>query len=172
MVVYNEENIPELEELDATGTLSEKMINKYEYIKHKDAFNFLVETLANNKILYGFAKELDYKVNDELEFIVFFNEKAYDDNPRVFTLERTYYDTGMRSCEDLLHKFKLALTRLNEMEKYIIKCLYFDDPTISDETIYNNLLLSKNKFYIYKKSGINKLINLHISAASVVVFAK
>jgi len=158
MVVFDKEGNVVFEKLDESGMLSENTINKYDFIVHKESFNKLIDLISENYLIYGMIKELDYKVNDELEFVTFINEDEFkDEDPKIYTFERGFYDASQASCECLLYKIKLAWNNLNEVERYIIKSLFFDKQTKTDEILMDEFHVSKNKYYIQKKSGIIKM---------------
>lgn len=158
MVVINENGEVIFEKLNDTGTLSENTINKYNFIEHKECFNKFIDLLSENYLIYGMIKSLEYKIDDNLELIIFFDEKHFDlEDSRIYTFDRSFYDAGQKSCEALLYKLKLAWKNLNEVERYIIKSLFFDKPPKTDEVLMDEFYISKNKYYIYKKSGIIKL---------------
>lgn len=158
MVVINENGEVVFEKLSDAGTLSENTINKYNFIEHKEYFNKFIDLLSENYLIYGMIKSLEYKIDDNLELIIFINENMYDlEDSRIYTFDRGFYDAGQESCEALLYKLKLAWKNLNEVERYIIKSLFFDKPPKTDEVLMDEFYISKNKYYIYKKSGIIKL---------------
>lgn len=158
MVVFDKEGNVVFEKLDESGMLSENTINKYDFIEHKESFNKLIDLITENYLIYGMVTELDYKVNDKLEFVTFMEETRFEDeDPKIYTFERGFYDAGQVNCECLLYKIKLAWNSLNEVEKYIIKSLFFDKQTKTDETLMDEFHISKNKYYIQKKSGIIKI---------------
>ncbi len=75
-----------------------------------------------------YYEQLDFKVDDNLNFIVFCDDPRLDKNDNtVFTLDRIFYDKNLAACKEILHSFKSSWNRLSEVERYIIKCLYFDD---------------------------------------------
>ena len=57
----------------------------------------------------------------------------------------------------ILDKVANAWKTLNQTEKYIIKCLEFDECPKTDEDLQELFLLSKNKYYRLKKSAYIKI---------------
>jgi len=145
--------------LDDTGCLSEKIMKSYDYMEMKRDFEDILNTLYLNQMSNAFYKEsLQYSVNDDLEFIVTCSDPRNDKNDiQIMTLDRTIYDNSYIVCEELLHKVKDAWNNLNEVERYILKCLYFDNPKIPDEEIIELLATYKNKFNLMKRSAYTKM---------------
>ena len=102
--------------------------------------------MAMNLIVHTFyQKNLKYSVNEKLEFIVLCQDRRQSENDtEVFTLDRIYYDNNLYGCEDLLHKFRNAWNKLSEVEKYILKGLYFDDEKMTDEEMIDALVRKKD----------------------------
>ena len=53
-------------------------------------------------------------------------------NTSVITLDRKAYDKSIELCTNLLKKVKASYDKLNEVEKFIIKSLEFDNPPETD----------------------------------------
>lgn len=69
----------------------------------------------------------------------------------------------------MLQKVKASWDELNEVERFIIKSLEFDNPKSTDEELEDKLMMCKKKYYQYKKSGYIKLeIQLRIHDAKVI----
>lgn len=156
--------------LDDTKVLSKKMIEKYNYKKIKEDFDDLVELLEMNKLFHSVYKErLQYEVTDDLEFKIFIdpnlhsytaicNEEYLSElDTAVLTMNKTTYEMFYELCEVLLIKIHLAWKHLNEVERFIIKSLEFDNPPSADEELQDILLYCNKKYYQYKKSGFIKL---------------
>ena len=145
--------------LSYDGMLSERLLSKYDYKKCKSDFEDVVDCIVMNRIAQSmYYEQLDFKVDDNLNFIVFCDDPRLDKNDNtVFTLDRIFYDKNMTACKEILHSFKSSWDRLSEVERYIIKCLYFDDEKISDEEIIDRLLTYKNKYQLCKKSAYLKM---------------
>ena len=156
--------------LDDTKVLSKKMIEKYNYKKIKEDFDDLVELLEMNKLFHSVYKErLQYEVTDDLEFKIFIDPNLHsytaicneeylsESDTAVLTMNKTTYEMFYELCEVLLIKIHLAWKHLNEVERFIIKSLEFDNPPSTDEELQDILLYCNKKYYQYKKSGFIKL---------------
>ena len=156
--------------LDDTKVLSKKMIEKYDYKKIKEDFDDLVELLEMNKLFHSVYKErLQYEVTDDLEFKIFIDPNLHsytaicneeylsESDTAILTMNKTTYEMFYELCEVLLIKIHLAWKHLNEVEKFIIKSLEFDNPPSTDEELQDILLYCNKKYYQYKKSGFIKL---------------
>lgn len=146
-------------ELSYDGVLSAKMLKNYNHIKYKNLFEEVVDTMVMNLIVHTFYQEnLKYSVNEKLEFIVLCQDRRQSENDtEVFTLDRIYYDNNLYGCEDLLHKFRTSWNKLSEVEKYILKGLYFDDEKMTDEEMIDALVTYKNKYQNCKTSAYVKM---------------
>ena len=58
---------------------------------------------------------------------------------------------------DTFKKSKMSYNHLNEVEKFIIKSLEFDEPPLTDEELIDRLITYKNGYYLSKKSAFIKL---------------
>lgn len=156
--------------LDDTKVLSKKMIEKYDYKKIKEDFDDLVELLEMNKLFHSVYKErLQYEVTDDLEFKIFIDPNLHsytaicneeylsESDTAILTMNKTTYEMFYELCEVLLIKIHLAWKHLNEVERFIIKSLEFDNPPSTDEELQDILLYCNKKYYQYKKSGFIKL---------------
>ena len=146
-------------ELSYDGVLSQKMLKNYNHIKYKKLFEEVVDTMAMNLIVHTFYQEnLKYSVNEKLEFIVLCQDRRESENDtEIFTFDRIYYDNYLSACEDLLHKFRTSWNKLSEVEKYILKGLYFDDEKMTDEEMIDALVTYKNKYQNCKTSAYVKM---------------
>lgn len=159
------DNIIQAELLNDDGTLNERIIKGYDYIKIKNNFERVIDLMAMNQLSHEIYKEqLKYEINDNLEFVVFYdNESNVNKNiskkgmTGIVTYSSQYYENSTRACIELLAKVKYAWNHLNEVERFIIKCLEFDKPPQTDEELIDKLITYKNKYFIYKKSGFIKL---------------
>ena len=160
--------------LDNKGTLPEKIINQYNYIEMKKNFEEVVDILATNKLVHALYQEkLKYEVSKDLEFKIFIdsNIKDYmitynlansysyesDKDTAVLSLNREQYDSSIEMCMILLKRVKMSYEHLNEVEKFIIKSLEFDEPPLTDEELIDRLMTYKNGYYLSKKSAFIKL---------------
>ena len=84
-------------------------------------------------------------------------------NTGIITLDRKNYDKSIEMCMILLKKVKASYDKLNEVEKFIIKSLEFDNPPGTDEELMDRLMTYKNGYYLSKKSAYIKMaIQLNI----------
>ena len=73
------------------------------------------------------------------------------------------YSDFSNLCMNLLKKVKASYDKLNEVEKFIIKSLEFDNPPETDEELIDRLMTYKNGYYLSKKSAYIKMaIQLNI----------
>ena len=76
MVKYDNEGNLEAALLNDDGTLSERIIESYDYIKFKNDFNRIVEIINTNKMHHAiYNASLEYEINKDLEFILFFDDQ-------------------------------------------------------------------------------------------------
>lgn len=156
--------------LDDTKVLSLKTIEKYDYKRIKQDFDELVELLEMNMLFHSIYKErLKYDIDDNLEFRIYVDPKLKDftigiedgnvsySDTTVFTMDKTMYEQYYVLCEQLLIRIHKAWNHLNEVERFIIKSLEFDNPSSTDEELEDKLMFCNKKYYQYKKSGFIKL---------------
>lgn len=166
--------------LDNKGTLSNKTIEQYDYIEIKNDFAEIVDILSTNMLVHAMYQEaLKYEITEDLEFKIFIDENVKDytlsydlatdysyistTNTSVITLDRKAYDKSIELCTNLLKKVKASYDKLNEVEKFIIKSLEFDNPPETDEELMDRLMTYKNGYYLSKKSAYIKMaIQLNI----------
>ncbi|CCX36002.1 unknown [Clostridium sp. CAG:1000] len=166
--------------LDNKGTLSNKIIEQYDYIELKNDFVEIVDILSTNMLVHAMYQEaLKYEITEDLEFKIFIDENVKDytlsydlatdysyistTNTSVITLDRKAYDKSIELCTNLLKKVKASYDKLNEVEKFIIKSLEFDNPPETDEELMDRLMTYKNGYYLSKKSAYIKMaIQLNI----------
>ena len=170
MVKYDENGDIVVGLLDDTRVLSKTIIERYNYKDIKENFDYLVEILEMNKMYHSMYRNLlDYEITDDLEFKTYINssdkEYTYDvraeyvstTDTSVFTLDKTQYEQYIELCKILLLKVKQSWKQLNEVERFIIKSLEFDNPSSTDEQLQDQLMYCNKKYYQYKKSGFIKL---------------
>ena len=160
--------------LDNRGTLSDKIIEQYDYIELKNNFAEIVDILSTNMLVHAMYQEaLKYEITEDLEFKIFIDENVRDysisfdpkthysyiskTNTGVITLDRKNYDKSIELCMNLLKKVKASYDKLNEVEKFIIKSLEFDNPPETDEELMDRLMTYKNGYYLSKKSAYIKM---------------
>ena len=160
--------------LDNKGTLSNKIIEQYDYIELKNDFAEIVDILSTNMLVHAMYQEaLKYEITEDLEFKIFIDENVKDytmtydfatnytyfskTNTSLITLDRKNYDKSIEMCMILLKKVKASYDKLNEVEKFIIKSLEFDNPPETDEKLMDRLMTYKNGYYLSKKSAYIKM---------------
>ena len=179
MVKYDNEGNIIVDLLDDSRVISKEMIRQENYKQYKKDFDEIVELLALNKLYHSLYTEiLDYHISDDLEFITLANETyktatrvkevpilLKEDN-QIFTMDKSLYKMYYELCCELLIKVKRSWSKLNEVERFIIKSLEFDIPPDTDEDISYKLKKKKKKYYQYKESGFIKLgMQLKVSGA-------
>ena len=156
--------------LDETGVISKERIKKENYKQFKKDFDKVVELLSLNKLYNSMCSELlDYEITDDLEFKTIAEKKyhtvtivrnspviSFEDN-EILTMDKQAYEHFHELCVDLLIKVKRSWNKLNEVERFIIKCLEFDTPPDTDENISYKLKYDSKKYYQFKKSAFIKL---------------
>ena len=170
MVKYDENGDIVVGLLDDTRVLSKKIIERYDYKDIKQNFDYLVEILEMNKMYHSMYRSLlEYEITDDLEFKTNVNpatrDYTYDvkaehlstTDTAIFTLDKTHYEQYIELCKHLLIKVKQSWKQLNEVERFIIKSLEFDNPSSTDEQLQDQLMYCNKKYYQYKKSGFIKL---------------
>ena len=175
MIAYDEKGNINYSSLERKGTLPESVINQYNYVDMKNDFELVVELLATNILVHSMYKELlRYEITDDLEFKIFTDDEVKDimivsniatgysymaeTDTSIITLDREAYDTSVEMCMYLLKRVKLSYDNLNEVEKFIIKSLEFDEPPLTDEELIDLLKLYKNGYYSSKKSAFIKMV--------------
>ena len=168
------DGILQAELLENRGTLSNKIIEQYDYIELKNDFSEIVDILSTNKLVHSLYEEtLKYEITEDLEFKIFIDENVTDytmnydsateytyvsnTNTSIITLDRDTYDKSIEMCMALLKRVKLSFDKLNEVEKFIIKSLEFDNPPETDEDLIDRLKTYKNGYYLSKKSAYIKM---------------
>lgn len=179
MVKYDGEGNIIVALLDDSRVISKETIKQENYKQYKKDFDEIVELLALNKLYHSLYTEiLDYHISDDLEFITLANETyktatrvkvvpilLKEDN-QIFTMDKSLYKMYYELCCELLIKVKRAWSKLNEVERFIIKSLEFDTPPDTDEDISYKLKYDSKKYYQYKESGFIKLgMQLKVSNA-------
>lgn len=155
--IIKEEN--DLLNLGIANTLTEDEIEQYDYLLFKNNFSKVVRILNTNQIVHQeHADLLSYKIDPSINFVVDFGDYVIHDNDgEVYSLARGIYDFAFESCILLLDKVANAWKTLNPTERYILKSLEFDERSKTDEDLQEIFLISKNRYYRYKKSAYIKI---------------
>lgn len=167
-MILVKDNKLQAELLSSDGTLSNKTIKDYDYIEFKNDFEQIIDILSTNILVHSLYQEyLKYDVTEDLEFkIISYNDlcdcsfanniTSYEDTS-ILTLDRSVYDSSIEMCTILLRRVKRSFDKLNEVEKFIIKSLEFDEHKLTDEELIDRLMTYKNCYYLFKKSAFIKL---------------
>ena len=156
--------------LDETGVISKERIKQENYKQYKKDFDEVVELLSLNKLYHSMCSELlNYEITDDLEFKTIVIDKydtptivknspviSFEDN-EILTMDKQAYEYFYELCINLLIKVKRSWDKLNEVERFIIKCLEFDTPPDTDENISYKLKYDSKKYYQFKESAFIKL---------------
>ena len=167
-MILVKDNKLQAELLSSEGTLSNKTIKNYDYIEFKNDFEQIIDILSTNILVHSLYQEyLKYEVTEDLEFKIISNNDLCDcsfannitsyEDTSILTLDRSIYDSSIEMCTILLRRVKRSFDKLNEVEKFIIKSLEFDEPKLTDEEIIDRLMTYKNGYYLFKKSAFIKL---------------
>ena len=168
------ENKLQAELLDSSGILSEKTIKEYNYIEFKNDFEEIVDILTTNILVHSLYQEiLKYEVTEDLEFKIFIDDNISDysasyslennifcesyEDTSILSMNRVMYDASIELCIILLRRVKRSFDKLNEVEKFIIKSLEFDEFKLTDEELIERLITYKNFYYMCKKSAFIKM---------------
>ena len=116
---------------------------------------------------------LKYEVTEDLEFKIFVDDNVSDysasynlennifcesyEDTSILSMNRSVYDSSIELCIILLTRVKRSYDKLNEVEKFIIKSLEFDEFKLSDEELIERLMTYKNFYYLCKKSEFIKM---------------
>lgn len=168
------DNKLQAELLDSSGILSEKIIKEYNYIELKNDFEEIVDILTTNILVHSLHQEmLKYEVTEDLEFKIFVDDNVSDysmsyslgnnifcefyEDTSILSMNRAMYDASIELCIILLRRVKRSFDKLNEVEKFIIKSLEFDEFKLTDEELIERLMTYKNFYYMCKKSAFIKM---------------
>ena len=112
----------------------------------------------------SYTNTLSILETEDLEFKIFIDKNfkdytlSYDlatdysyistTNTSDITIDRKAYDKSIELCTNLLKKVKASYDKLNEVEKFIIKSLEFDNLPETDEELMDRLMTYKNGYYL------------------------
>ena len=156
--------------LEIQRPLPVKIIEEY---NHKDAIkeihNIFDQLTDNYFYQVAYQEYLKYTINEDLEFIVLedpsLHIKAVNVNNIILKNDISFkkfnkydYRKSIDLCELLLKRVKDAFDNLDEFERFIIKNFEYDNPKeYVDESLYYEMHIHKDKYYISKKSAYIKM---------------
>ena len=170
MIVLDENRKLIINKLEVSNSLSSSIIKKYNFNNMRKEFHDILDLMQENYFNHVCYQEfLKYNIDEELNFIVIedpnYTVKSVDKYGRnlkqdsVFRIfSKEMYKQEIILCENLLYRVRDSYNNLDEVEKFIIKNFEFmNQSKYTDETLMDELLLYKNKYYDLKKSAYIKM---------------
>lgn len=170
MIVLDENGKLIINKLEVSNSLSSSIIKKYNFNNMRKEFHDILDLMQENYFNHVFYQEfLKYNIDEELNFIViedpnytvesvdkYGRNLKQDSVFRIFSKEM--YNQEIILCENLLYRVRDSYNNLDELEKFIIKNFEFmNQSKYIDETLMDELLLYKDKYYDLKKSAYIKM---------------
>jgi len=170
MIVLKEDKKINVSLLEIQRPLSNELIKDYNHKEvMKEIHDIFLQLEDNYFYQVAYQEFLKYNIDENLEFniiedpnlmmksISHYDEQIKNDMSfRLFT--RKDYRNSVILCEALLTRVKEAFDNLDEVEKFIIKNFEYDKPKeYVDETLYDEMCIHKDKYYISKKSAYIKM---------------
>ena len=170
MIVLKEDKKINVSLLEIQRPLSTELIKDYNHKEvMKEIHDVFLQLEDNYFYQVAYQELLKYNIDENLEFNIIedpnlimksvshYDEKIKSDMSfRLFT--RKDYRNSVILCEALLTRVKEAFDNLDEVEKFIIKNFEYDKPKeYVDETLYDEMCIHKDKYYISKKSAYIKM---------------
>ena len=170
MIVLDENRKLIINKLEVSNSLSSSIIKKYNFNNMRKEFHDILDLMQENYFNHVCYQEfLKYNIDEELNFIViedpnytvesidkYGRNLKQDSVFRIFSKEM--YKQEIILCENLLYRVRDSYNNLDEVEKFIIKNFEFmNQSKYTDETLMDELLLYKNKYYDLKKSAYIKM---------------
>lgn len=170
MIVLKEDNKLNVSLLEIQRPLSNELIKDYDHKEvMKEIHDIFLQLEDNYFYQVAYQEFLKYNIDENLEFnliedpnlmmksISHYDEQIKNDMSfKLFT--RKDYRNSVILCEALLTRVKEAFDNLDEVEKFIIKNFEYDKPKeYVDETLYDEMCIHKDKYYISKKSAYIKM---------------
>ena len=169
MIILDENGKLIINKLQISNTLSSNMIKKYNFNRMRKEFHHLLDLIQENYYYHICYQEfLKFNIDEKLNFIV-----LEDPNYKIETIDKwgrmlnedssfkiyniDLYRKEIVLCENLLYRIRDSYNNLDEVEKFIIKSLEFDNPPETDEVLIDRLMTYKNGYYISKKSAYIKM---------------
>jgi len=170
MIVLDENGKLIINKLEVSNSLSSSIIKKYNFNNMRKEFHDILDLMQENYFNHVCYQEfLKYNIDEELNFIViedpnymvesvdkYGRNLKQDSVFRIFSKEM--YKQEIILCENLLYRVRDSYNNLDELEKFIIKNFEFmNQSKYTDETLMDELLLYKDKYYDLKKSAYIKM---------------
>lgn len=170
MIVLDENRKLIINKLEVSNSLSSSIIKKYNFNNMRKEFYDILDLMQENYFNHVCYQEfLKYNIDEELNFIViedpnytvesvdkYGRNLKQDSVFRIFSKEM--YKQEIILCENLLYRVRDSYNNLDEVEKFIIKNFEFmNQSKYTDETLMDELLLYKDKYYDLKKSAYIKM---------------
>ena len=170
MIVLDENRKLIINKLEVSNLLSSSIIKKYNFNNMRKEFHDILDLMQENYFNHVCYQEfLKYNIDEELNFIViedpnytvesvdkYGRNLKQDSVFRIFSKEM--YKQEIILCENLLYRVRDSYNNLDELEKFIIKNFEFmNQSKYTDETLMDELLLYKDKYYDLKKSAYIKM---------------
>ena len=170
MIVLDENRKLIINKLEVSNSLSSSIIKKYNFNNMRKEFHDILDLMQENYFNHVCYQEfLKYNIDEELNFIViedpnytvesvdkYGRNLKQDSVFRIFSKEM--YKQEIILCENLLYRVRDSYNTLDEVEKFIIKNFEFmNQSKYTDETLMDELLLYKDKYYDLKKSAYIKM---------------
>ena len=171
MIVLDENGKLIINKLEVSNSLSSSIIKKYNFNNMRKEFHDILDLMQENYFNHVCYQEfLKYNIDEELNFIViedpnymvesvdkYGRNLKQDSVFRIFSKEM--YKQEIILCENLLYRVRDSYNNLDEVEKFIIKNFEFmNQSKYTDETLMDELLLYKDKYYDLKKSAYIKMV--------------
>lgn len=170
MIALDENGKLIINKLEVSNSLSSSIIKKYNFNNMRKEFHDILDLMQENYFNHVCYQEfLKYNIDEELNFIViedpnytvesvdkYGRNLKQDSVFRIFSKEM--YKQEIILCENLLYRVRDSYNNLDEVEKFIIKNFEFmNQSKYTDETLMDELLLYKDKYYDLKKSAYIKM---------------
>ena len=170
MIALDENGKLIINKLEVSNSLSSSIIKKYNFNNMRKEFHDILDLMQENYFNHVCYQEfLKYNIDEELNFIViedpnytvesvdkYGRNLKQDSVFRIFSKEM--YKQEIILCENLLYRVRDSYNNLDELEKFIIKNFEFmNQSKYTDETLMDELLLYKDKYYDLKKSAYIKM---------------
>lgn len=170
MIVLDENGKLVVNKLEVSSSLSSSMIKKYNFNNMRKEFRDVLDLMQENYFNHiCYQHFLKFNIDEQLNFVVLedknYKVESIDKWGRCLQQDSTFkiynkemYKKEIVLCENLLYRVRDSYKNLDEVEKFIIKNFEFMSPTqYTDETLMNELMLYKDKYYESKKSAYIKM---------------